>query len=132
VAWPLELQGLRSREARDRARTTLDRMGIAQSALARLPAELSGGEQQRVAIARAIATDPLLLLADEPTGNLDSRTGVSILDLLRALNRDRSVTVVMVTHSLFAGAYGHRAIEVNDGQIVREHTSPESAQLRVV
>jgi len=132
VAWPVELQGLRTRQARDRARTALDQAGIPNAALRRFPAELSGGEQQRVAIARALATKPLLLLADEPTGNLDSRTGVAILDLLRALNRTEGVTIVMATHSMFAGAYGHRTIDVCDGQIVREYTGPADPQLRVV
>jgi putative ABC transport system ATP-binding protein len=93
---------------------------------------LSGGEQQRVAIARALATKPLLLLADEPTGNLDSHTGVAILDLLRRLNRSEAVTIVMATHSTFAGAYGHRTIDLCDGSIVREYTGPSDPQLRVV
>src|SRR5439155_7784281 len=81
---------------------------------------LSGGEQQRVAIARALVTEPRLLLADEPTGNLDSRTGEAILNLLRQLNRERSLTVVMVTHSAYAATYGHRTIELRDGQVERD------------
>jgi putative ABC transport system ATP-binding protein len=132
VAWPLELQGLRPRRARERAHTVLEETGIGAVAFKRLPAELSGGEQQRVAIARALATQPLLLLADEPTGNLDSRTGLTILDLLRALNRKERVTVVMVTHSMFAGAYGHRRIELCDGRIEREHRAPSEPQLHLV
>jgi putative ABC transport system ATP-binding protein len=132
VAWPLEVQGLRAREARDRARAVLDLVGIPDAACARLPAELSGGEQQRVAIARALATNPLLLLADEPTGNLDSRTGVAILDLLRALNRTEAVTIVMATHSTFAGAYGHRTIDLCDGKIVREYVGPSDPPIRLV
>jgi putative ABC transport system ATP-binding protein len=132
VAWPLELQGLRTRQACEHARAALHQAGISDGALGRLPAELSGGEQQRVAIARALATKPLLLLADEPTGNLDSRTGITILDLLRALNRTEGVTIMMATHSMFAGAYGHRTIEISDGQIVRELTSPVDPHLRVV
>jgi ABC-type lipoprotein export system ATPase subunit len=81
---------------------------------------LSGGEQQRVAIARAIATNPSLLLADEPTGNLDSHTGRMILDLIRTLNEHEGVTVLMVTHNVFAATYGHRTLEVRDGRIVRD------------
>lgn len=132
VAWPLELQGLRSRQVRERAHAALARTGIEPPAFDRLPAELSGGEQQRVAIARAIATRPPLLLADEPTGNLDSHTGVAILDLLRSLNRTQGVTIVMATHSTFAGAYGHRTIDFCDGRVAREYTSPTDPHLRAV
>jgi putative ABC transport system ATP-binding protein len=85
---------------------------------------MSGGEQQRVAIARALVTEPRLLLADEPTGNLDSRTGEAILELLRRLNAERSLTVVMVTHSVYAASYGQRTIELRDGQIERDVHAP--------
>jgi putative ABC transport system ATP-binding protein len=132
VTWALQLQGQRARQARETARAMLERTGVAATALGRLPAELSGGEQQRVAIARALATRPLLVLADEPTGNLDSHTGVQILDLLRALNRSEGVTILMATHSLIAGAYGHRTIELYDGQVTREHVSPSDPDLRLV
>jgi len=120
VAWPLEFLGLRWPAARDEAHLALRQVGVDPSARRRRPAELSGGEQQRVAIARALATKPRLLLADEPTGNLDSRTGQAILDLLRRLNAEQGLTVVMVTHSAFAATYGHRTIELRDGAIVRE------------
>ena len=96
------------------------------------PAELSGGEQQRVAIARALVTEPELLLADEPTGNLDSRTGQAILDLLRRLNVDRDLTVILVTHSTFAATYGHRTVELRDGRVVREVKAPPDPHARVV
>jgi putative ABC transport system ATP-binding protein len=120
VAWPLEFLGLRWREARERARAMLGQVQVQPAAFARRPGELSGGEQQRVGIARALVADPALLLADEPTGNLDSHTGQAILDLLRALNIERGVTVIMVTHSTFAAMYGHRTIELRDGRIVRD------------
>src|SRR3989442_14339540 len=81
---------------------------------------MSGGQRNRAAIARSLVTEPHLLLADEPTGNLDSRTGETILNLLRQLNTERSLTVVMVTHSAFAASYGHRTIELRDGQIERD------------
>ena len=76
----------------------------------------------RVAMARAIATRPKLILADEPTGNLDSHTGRLILDLLRELNHDDGVTIVMVTHNMFAASYGDRTLELRDGKIVRDVT----------
>jgi putative ABC transport system ATP-binding protein len=120
VAWPLEFQGVRWQAARARAAEALARVGVDADAYARRPSELSGGEQQRVAIARALVTKPLLLLADEPTGNLDSYTGQAILDLLRALNMERRLTVIMVTHNTFAATYGHRTVELRDGRVVRE------------
>ena len=120
IAWPLEFMGLGWREARQKAAGALALVGLEGPARRRRPTELSGGEQQRVAIARALVTEPCLLLADEPTGNLDSRTGQSILDLLRALNAERHVTVIMVTHSTLAASYGHRVVELRDGRVVRE------------
>jgi putative ABC transport system ATP-binding protein len=131
VTWPLEFLGVRWREARSRAEAVLGQLSVDAAKFDRRPAELSGGEQQRVAIARALVTAPQLLLADEPTGNLDSRTGQTILDLLRALNVERRLTVVMVTHSAFAATYGHRTVELQDGHIVREVTA-RSDTARVV
>jgi putative ABC transport system ATP-binding protein len=123
VSWPLQFSGYGRREVRRRATDALERVGVVDRDR-RFPGELSGGEQQRVAIARAIATSPQILLADEPTGNLDSSTGQSILDLLRRLNESASVTVVMVTHNLLAAAYGHRTLELHDGAIVRDVRMP--------
>ena len=122
---------MRWREARARARETLGLAQVQPATFTRRPAELSGGEQQRVGIARALVTDPTLLLADEPTGNLDSHTGQAILDLLRQLNIDRRVTVIMVTHSTVAAMYGHRTIELCDGRIVYEARAAD-APSRVV
>jgi putative ABC transport system ATP-binding protein len=124
VAWPLEFLGMRWKHARARAGEVLEQVGVEREAHQRRPAELSGGEQQRVAVARALVTKPILLLADEPTGNLDSRTGQSILDLLRRLNVDRDLTVIMVTHSAFAATYGHRTVELRDGRVVHEVRAP--------
>ncbi|MFN8643884.1 MAG: ABC transporter ATP-binding protein [Candidatus Binatia bacterium] len=132
VAWPLEFLGRGGRQARARAHALLAQVGVDGGAAGRRPAELSGGEQQRVAIARALVTEPSLLLADEPTGNLDSQTGQAVLDLLRRLNAERAVTVVMVTHSGFAATYGHRTVELRDGQIVREVATPRAPSARVV
>jgi len=123
VAWPLEFLGLTWRDARSRAARMLQDVGLAATIRERRPAELSGGEQQRVAIARALVTGPQILLADEPTGNLDSRTGQKILDLLRALNIEQGLTVVMVTHSAFAATYGHRTVNLRDGRVVGEVTA---------
>src|SRR5262249_48971019 len=120
VIWPLEFLGRRRREALVRAHTALDHVEIPRSARQRRPAELSGGEQQRLAIARALVTDPTILLADEPTGNLDSRTSQMILDLLRRLNQEDHLTVVLVTHNTLAATYGDRTIELQDGRVVRD------------
>lgn len=126
VSWPLEFSGYKRLEVRRRMSDALQRVGIA-GCEHRFPAELSGGEQQRVAIARAIATGPSTLLADEPTGNLDSLTGQKILDLLRDLNQSEGVTVVMVTHNVFAATYGDRTIEMQDGHLVRDVRSPRAS-----
>jgi len=123
VGWPLEFSGCPRGEVRQRVGEALSRVGIV-GCERRYPAELSGGEQQRVAIARAIATRPSILLADEPTGNLDSYTGRTILDLLQALNRSENVTVVLVTHNVFAATYGDRTVELRDGRIVRDVHTP--------
>jgi len=85
------------------------------------PAELSGGQQQRVAIARALVTDPTVLLADEPTGNLDSQRGREIMELLAALNRDRGITVLMVTHEADMAAYARRVVRFVDGRLDSDH-----------
>jgi putative ABC transport system ATP-binding protein len=126
VGWPLEFLGVRWRESRERAHRVLAQVQVDHTAYRRRPAELSGGEQQRVAIARALVTDATLLLADEPTGNLDTRTGQHTLDLLRSLNIHRGLTVILVTHDTFAATYGHRTIELRDGRIVSEMTSPDT------
>ncbi len=128
VGWPLRFLGLSRTETRRRAAAALERAGAA-GCDDRYPGELSGGEQQRVAIARAIVTRPVLLLADEPTGNLDSRTGQSVLELLRDLNHADGVTVVMVTHNAYAATYGHRTIELHDGRIAHDVSVPARARL---
>jgi putative ABC transport system ATP-binding protein len=106
------------RERRARATHALESVGLA-SRLHHLPSQLSGGQQQRVAIARALVTRPELLLADEPTGNLDSRTSIEIMGLLQTQN-DAGLTVVMVTHELDIAAYCKRIVVMRDGQIIRD------------
>jgi putative ABC transport system ATP-binding protein len=119
IALPLLLDGKRMRDVRPRVERLLDLVGLARRAEHR-PDELSGGETQRVAIARALVTEPLLLLADEPTGNLDRATGDTILDLIRHANRSQGQTVVLVTHDPHAAAYGDRTVTVRDGRISAE------------
>jgi putative ABC transport system ATP-binding protein len=127
VGWPLEFLGERWRDAREKAAQALKQVSVPEPAWKRRPGELSGGEQQRVAVARALVTRPRMLLADEPTGNLDSRTGKTILDLLGTLNATQHLTVVLVTHSAFAATYGQRTIELRDGCIVHEVKAPKAA-----
>ena len=117
VALPLLLDGKRSREIGPRVASALEAVGLAHRRTHR-PDELSGGEMQRVAIARALVIEPKLILADEPTGNLDSTTGEQILDLICRANRERGATVVMVTHDAKAAAHGTRLVTMRDGRIV--------------
>jgi putative ABC transport system ATP-binding protein len=101
------------------AKEALERVGLGER-VDHHPSELSGGQQQRVAIARALVTQPTLLLADEPTGNLDSRTTVEVMALFQALN-DQGITIVLVTHEPEVAQYARRVVEVRDGRIVRDH-----------
>lgn len=117
VELPLQLNGIPTAQRTQRVRTLLERVQVAHRANAR-PQELSGGEMQRVAIARALAHAPALLLADEPTGNLDSRNGSIILDLLRELSDETGTALVLVTHSPEAARICHREISMRDGEIV--------------
>jgi putative ABC transport system ATP-binding protein len=117
VALPMVLDGRSRAVAHERAETLLAKFGLANRKN-HLPEELSGGEIQRVAVARALAFNPPILLADEPTGNLDSKNGTAILDLLRQINRDDACTVVMVTHSEEAAGYGNRWYHLRDGRVV--------------
>ena len=119
VELPAMVLGIPPAERRRKALELLRLMGLEDKAH-RKPVELSGGEQQRVAIARALINDPALVLADEPTGNLDSKTGRSIFELLRRLCRERGATVVVVTHNLELAAMTDRIVHLRDGRIVRE------------
>ena len=122
----MRLGGMGRSERQQRARALLERVGLAERAL-HLPKHLSGGERQRIAIARALGNRPSLLLADEPTGNLDSKTGMDILDLLRSICSQDHQTVIMVTHDFRAASYADRVLVLRDGRI-RGETRLESSQ----
>ncbi len=119
VALPLMLGGLGASERRKRAYAALTLVGLEERAEHR-PAELSGGQEQRVGIARAIVTDPTLLLCDEPTGDLDRKTGDEILRLLQLLNSDHGKTIIMVTHDPHAAAKAQRTLFMNKGVLAQE------------
>jgi len=124
VELPLIFANVDKKERRRRAADLLERVGLSQRAHHR-PAELSGGEQQRVAVARALANGPRILLADEPTGNLDSRTAAEIVGLLAGLNRDRGLTVVMVSHEEgLVREFAHDIVRLRDGRVVSAEGRP--------
>jgi len=119
VELPLLYRGEETAKRHAAAREALNRVGLGQWA-DHTPAELSGGQQQRVAIARAIVTNPLVLLADEPTGNLDSKRSHEIMELLVALNRDQGITILMVTHEPDMAAYARRIVHFVDGVVASD------------
>lgn len=120
VELPLIYRGVGREERRRAARESLERVGLSNRMRHR-PAEMSGGQQQRVAIARAIAAHPPILLADEPTGNLDSASGADVMDILRSLNRDGH-TVILITHDSGIAATIDRVVHIQDGQIISDGT----------
>jgi putative ABC transport system ATP-binding protein len=129
VELPLLYRG-ESRAARHKgAMAALDRVGLTAWAK-HTPAELSGGQQQRVAIARALVTEPQVLLADEPTGNLDSERSVEIMQLLSALNQDGGISIVMVTHEAEMAAYAHTIVRFRDGLVLAVEQREESIRVR--
>jgi putative ABC transport system ATP-binding protein len=125
VELPLLYSG--TAERRPRSIEALESVGLGERQHHK-PMELSGGQQQRVAIARAIVTSPAIILADEPTGNLDTRSSEEIMALFQELNRERGITVVLVTHELDIAAHAHRAIHVRDGRIYRDVVSDVPVQ----
>ena len=118
VSLPLMLAGRPKAERYNRAKLLLEQIGLGDR-IDHRPAELSGGQQQRVAIASALANNPVLILADEPTGNLDSRTGREVLETMQGLVRNEGVTLLMVTHDLNAASYADRIVHLRDGKIER-------------
>jgi putative ABC transport system ATP-binding protein len=130
VMLPLELDGVPTRSARAEARGALAAMGL-DGSLDRYPDDFSGGQQQRIAIARAVVGERRLVLADEPTGALDSVTGDAVIELLASLPHERGTAVVLVTHEPRYAAWADRVVSMRDGQIVGESVSPD-AQLAAV
>ncbi len=124
VELPLIYRSEGARTRHSRARRVFDQVGLTGWEH-HTPGELSGGQQQRVAIARAIVTQPIVVLADEPTGNLDSARSIEIMNLLTALNRDHGITIVMVTHEPDAAAYAARTVHFRDGLIEVDHKHEE-------
>ena len=119
VEFILQLQGVSSSERKDRARQALDSLGLSDLQ-DRRPGEMSGGQQQRVAIARAIVTNPVLLLADEPSANLDSATTEELMQLLRNLNENQGMTIITATHDPMVMGYAKRQVHLRDGVVERD------------
>ena len=124
VMLPLTYAGIKSSERRERAAHALERVGLKER-MDHTPSELSGGQQQRVAIARALVNEPAIILADEPTGALDSKTGVEIMSLFQSLHRDLRQTVILVTHDSFIARHTERIIRLADGFIVSDAPNPD-------
>lgn len=123
VLLPLSYTGLSARVSRQKAEHALEVVGLKER-MKHSPAELSGGQQQRVAIARALVNDPAILIADEPTGALDSKTGAEIMDLFQSLHRDNGQTVIMVTHDAFVAKHAGRIVRIADGRITSDAINP--------
>lgn len=124
VMLPLQYDGLNAKARLEKAREALEIVGLSER-MYHHPNQLSGGQQQRVAIARALVNEPAILLADEPTGNLDSRTGAEIIAMFQKLHKERHQTVVYVTHDSFTARHTERVIHIADGQIKREEMIAE-------
>ena len=117
VEYVMLLQGMPSQERRERARAILDDVGL-KDQYDRRPAALSGGQQQRVAVARAIVSNPSIVLADEPTANLDSKTGQGLLEMMKQMNAEKQITFIFSTHDRMVMDYAHRLIKLRDGRLV--------------
>lgn len=119
VEMPLLLTGLNASERRAHVEAALELVGL-RDRMHHLPRQLSGGQEQRVAIARALVTDPTLIVADEPTGNLDAKSATEVLNLLEALNRDAGKTIIMVTHDPKAAAHARRTLHLEKGELLKD------------
>jgi putative ABC transport system ATP-binding protein len=127
VMLPLTYAGMTGKERKERAMKALERVGL-KDRMDHAPNELSGGQQQRVAIARALVNDPGLILADEPTGAVDSKTGKEIIGLFQSLHLENEQTVILVTHDPFIARHTNRIIKISDGRIVSDELNPEPLQ----
>jgi putative ABC transport system ATP-binding protein len=121
VEYVMLLQGLPSNKRRSKAMAILDEVGL-EGKYDRRPAELSGGQQQRVAVARAIVSDPAIVLADEPTANLDSKTGRGLLEMMKTMNTEKQITFIFSTHDRMVMAYARRLVKLKDGRLVDDET----------
>jgi putative ABC transport system ATP-binding protein len=119
VAFAMRIAGRKKEESFAKAKRLLETMGLGER-MGHRPSQLSGGEQQRVAISRSLVNEPEIILGDEPTGNLDTQTGMKILDLLKNLNREKGYTIIVVTHDMRITKYCDRVIHIMDGKIIRE------------
>jgi putative ABC transport system ATP-binding protein len=120
VMLPMIFQGISESARREKAKQLLESVNLAKR-INHKPAEMSGGEQQRIAIARSLANDPEILIADEPTGNLDSSTGKTVMEILTKLHKEQGKTIVVVTHDPIIANYSQNVIHISDGQIVANH-----------
>ncbi|MEJ5309763.1 MAG: ABC transporter ATP-binding protein [Anaerolineae bacterium] len=127
VMLPLIYAGVGTRKRRERAREMLEAVGLGDR-MHHTPNELSGGQQQRVAIARALVNEPAIILADEPTGNLDSTSGQEVMHILQQLNRERGITIILVTHDPRIGHHAQRIIHLFDGKVLKEEIVPAPIQ----
>ena len=127
VMLPLTYAGISGKDRKDRALEALERVGLGDRTH-HAPNELSGGQQQRVAIARALVNEPAILLADEPTGALDSKTGVEIMQLFQSLHKAGGQTVILVTHDAYLARHTDRIIKLSDGRIVSDEVNPHPTQ----
>ncbi len=124
VALPMVFQGIEEKERRKKAENLLSSLGL-ENRILHQPTELSGGERQRVAIARAFANDPEMVIADEPTGNLDSQTGKKIMEILTDYHNKKGKTVVVVTHDPHIADYSEEIVNIKDGQVLENHAQSE-------
>ena len=130
VELPLVYQGLKHAERKKRVEEALKAVGMLERAKHK-PTELSGGQQQRVAIARALATHPSVILADEPTGNLDSKTGTEVMEILTKLNQDFGTTIILITHDADIASYAKRIVKIHDGKVAKDTAKTKGRKKKV-
>jgi putative ABC transport system ATP-binding protein len=122
IEYVMLLRGVKEKERKDRALSILKEVGL-EGMEHRRPRELSGGQRQRVAVARAVVSEPAIILADEPTANLDSKTGASLLELMRKLNDSKGITIILSTHNKMVVEMTHKTVQLKDGRIIEGNTA---------